>query len=126
MSTWKLKYPANAHAVLKFIKMIALMEFLPTGWFTDLLSAWFGIVKGDEDNIFENMGIMLLIGCTILIAVLALLPIGLLVLYNYKVYRVFRMVHRKIFYNTIIRYILTSSLKLMMASITTIIVTRWD
>ena len=54
MSTWKLKYPANAHAVLKFIKMIALMEFLPTGWFTVLLSDWFGIVKGDENNILRT------------------------------------------------------------------------
>jgi hypothetical protein len=105
MSKWKLNYPANALSVLNFIKMIALMEFLPTGWFTDLLSDWFGIVKGDKANIFENTGMVLLIGCTVLIAVLALLPVGLLVLYNYKVYRIFRMVHRKIFYNTFIRYI---------------------
>ena len=102
MPSWKLNYPPNALAVFNFIKMIALMEFMPTGWFTDLLSDWFGIVKGDEENIFENMGMMLLIGCIILIAVLTLIPIGICVLYNYKIYRIFRMVHRKIFYNTII------------------------
>ena len=82
MTRWKLNYSANALAVLNFIKMIALMEFLPTGWFTDLLSDWFCIVKGDEANIFESTGMMLLIGCTVLLAVLALLPIGLCVLYN--------------------------------------------
>jgi hypothetical protein len=54
MSAWKLNYPPNALAVLNFIKMIALLEFLPTGWLTDLLSDWFGIVKEDGENIFEN------------------------------------------------------------------------
>ncbi len=48
MSRWKLDYPANTLSVLKFIKTIALMEFMPTGWFTDILSDWFGIQKGDE------------------------------------------------------------------------------
>jgi hypothetical protein len=82
MARWKLNYPQNALAVLNFIRIITLMEFMPTGWFTDLLSDWFGIVKGDEENIFENMGMMLLIGCTVLLAVLTLLPIGLCVMYN--------------------------------------------
>ena len=106
MTRWKLNYPPNALATLNFIKMIALMEFLPTGWFTDTVSDWFGIQKGDESNIVENMGMMLLIGCTVLFTVFFMLAVGLLVLYNYKLYRVFRMVQRKIFYNTLIRYVL--------------------
>ena len=48
MSRWKLDYPGNTLSVLKFIKMIALMEFMPTGWFTDILSDWFGIQKEDD------------------------------------------------------------------------------
>jgi hypothetical protein len=106
MTKWKLNYPPNALAALNFIKMIALMEFLPTGWFTDILSDWFGIQKRDESNILENMGMMLLIGCTVLLAVSLMLVVSLVVLTNFKLYRAFRMVHRKVFYNTFIRYIL--------------------
>ena len=58
------------------------------------------------------MGMMLLIGCCVLLAVLAILTIGLLMLFNYKMYRIFRNLLRKIFYNTIIRYLLQSTLKL--------------
>jgi hypothetical protein len=123
MVRWKLNYPENAHTVLNFIKMVALMEFLPTSWFTDLLSDWFGIEKGDDSNIIENMGMMLLIGCSLLLAAVVMLSVGILVLYNYKVYRIFRMGHRKLCYNILIRYVLQSTLKLQIASMTTIILT---
>jgi hypothetical protein len=126
MSRWKLDYPANTLSVLKFIKTIALMEFMPTGWFTDILSDWFGIQKGDEQNIVENMGMMLLIGCCLLIAVLLTLVVGLLMLFNFKLYRLFRNLLRKVFYNTFIRYILQSTLKLQIASLTTMTLTEWD
>jgi hypothetical protein len=77
--------------------MIALMEFIPTEWFTDILSDWFGIQKGDDQNIVENMGMMLLIGCCVLFAVLLILVVGLLMLFNFKLYRIFRNLLRKVF-----------------------------
>ena len=126
MQRWKLDYPANTNSVLKFIKMIALMEFMPTGWFTDILSDWFGIQKGDDQNIVENMGMMLLIGCCVLFAVLLILVVGLLMLFNFKLYRIFRNLLRKVFYNTFIRYLLQSTLKLQIASLITITLTEWD
>ena len=126
MQRWKLDYPANTNSVLKFIKMIALMEFMPTGWFTDILSDWFGIQKGDDQNILENMGMMLLIGCCVLFAVLLILVVGLLMLFNFKLYRIFRNLLRKVFYNTFIRYLLQSTLKLQIASLITITLTEWD
>jgi hypothetical protein len=73
MSNWKLDFPANALSFLKLLKMIALMEFLSTDWFTDTLSKWFNIQIGSKDNIFENMGMMLLIGCCVLLVVILLL-----------------------------------------------------
>jgi hypothetical protein len=97
MARLKLNCPANAHTVLNFIKMVALMKLLPKGWFTDLLSEWFGIEKGVESNIIENMGMILLIGCSVLLAVLVMLAVDIWVLYNYKVYRIFIMVHRKLY-----------------------------
>ncbi len=126
MQRWKLDYPANTNSVLKFIKMIALMEFMPTEWFTDILSDWFGIQKGDDQNIVENMGMMLLIGCCVLFAVLLILIVGLLMLFNFKLYRIFRNLLRKVFYNTFIRYLLQSTLKLQIASLITITLTEWD
>ena len=126
MQRWKLDYPANTNSVLKFIKMIALMEFMPTEWFTDILSDWFGIQKGDDQNIVENMGMMLLIGCCVLFAVLLILVVGLLMLFNFKLYRIFRNLLRKVFYNTFIRYLLQSTLKLQIASLITITLTEWD
>ena len=126
MQRWKIDYPANTNSVLKFIKMIALMEFMPTEWFTDILSDWFGIQKGDDQNILENMGMMLLIGCCVLFAVLLILVVGLLMLFNFKLYRIFRNLLRKVFYNTFIRYLLQSTLKLQIASLITITLTEWD
>ena len=126
MQRWKLDYPANTNSVLKFIKMIALIEFMPTEWFTDILSDWFGIQKGDDQNILENMGMMLLIGCCVLFAVLLILVVGLLMLFNFKLYRIFRNLLRKVFYNTFIRYLLQSTLKLQIASLITITLTEWD
>ena len=106
--------------------MIALMEFMPTEWFTDILSDWFGIQQGNEQNIVENMGMMLLIGCCVLFAVLLILVVGLLMLFNFKLYRIFRNLLRKVFYNTFIRYLLQSTLKLQIASLMTITLTEWD
>ena len=106
--------------------MIALMEFMPTEWFTDIFSDWFGIQKGNEQNIVENMGMMLLIGCCVLFAVLLILVVGLLMLFNFKLYRIFRNLLRKVFYNTFIRYLLQSTLKLQIASLITITLTEWD
>jgi hypothetical protein len=72
------------------------------------------------------MGMMLLIGCCLLIAVLLILVVGLLTLFNFKLYRLFRNLLRKVFYNTFIRYILQSTLKLQIASLTTMTLTEWD
>jgi hypothetical protein len=73
MSNWKLDFPPIALSFLKLLKMIALMEFFSTAWFTDTLSKWFNIQIGSKDNIFENMGMMLLIGCCVLLVIILLL-----------------------------------------------------
>jgi hypothetical protein len=72
------------------------------------------------------MGMMLLIGCTVLLAVSLMIVAGLMVLFNYKMYRAFRIAHQKVFYNTFIRYVFQSTLKMQIASITTITLKTWD
>ena len=69
---------------------------------------------------------MLLIGCTVLLAVVLMLLTAIIVLCNYKLYRLFRIAQSKIFYNTFIRYLFQSTLKMQIASITTITLVAWD
>ena len=92
--------------------MIALMEFLPTNWFTDILSKWFGIKTGSKDNILENMGMMLLIGCCVAVVVVVVAVSSVLMMLNYKIYKAFKMIFAMIFFNAFIRYVLQSTLKL--------------
>ena len=120
ITKWKLDFPVNALNVLEYIKMIALMEFIPTTWFTNTLSNWFGLQIGSQDNILENMGMMLLIGCCVAALVLVVGVSSLLMMLNYKIYKVIRKVLSMIMYNTFIRYILQSILKLQIGSLTTI------
>ena len=112
ITKWKLDFPANALSVMQFIKMIALMEFLPTNWFTDILSKWFGIKTGSKDNILENMGMMLLIVCSVAVVVVVVAVSSVLMMLNYKIYKAFKMIFAMIFFNAFIRYVLQSTLKL--------------
>jgi hypothetical protein len=70
--------------------MIALLEFIPTNWFTDLLSKWFGIEIGSKENIVENMGMMLLIGCTIAVVVVVAALSSIAAMKSYKIYKILR------------------------------------
>jgi hypothetical protein len=88
MTLWKLDFPANALEILKLIKMIALMEFLTINWFTNALSKWFGIEINSKDNLIENMGMMLLIGCSVLVVILILVIASVLACCSYKIYKV--------------------------------------
>jgi hypothetical protein len=66
------------------------------------------------------MGMMLLIGCCVAALVLVVGVSSLLMMLNYKIYKVIRKVLSMIMYNTFIRYILQSILKLQIGSLTTI------
>ena len=44
---WKLSYPQNVTSFLTAVKVIALLEFLPTEWLTDTVSEWFGLSECD-------------------------------------------------------------------------------
>ena len=83
--------------------------------------------KDGQTNIVENMGIMLVIGVGIVVVVLALLLVGYFVSGKYERYELFRRrVWIAIFYNTFLRYIMCSTLKLQVAALTTILITEWE
>ena len=46
---WQVSIPYKAEAFLKYIKLLALMEFIPSAWFTDKVSEWLGIQCEQDD-----------------------------------------------------------------------------
>lgn len=103
---WKLNIPLNALAVLQQLKAIALMEFIPTKQITSTISGWFSMDPDDDSNIFNGMGLMLLIALLILVLVVALSVISYFVRNNYSTYKTYRGIRETIFYNAFIRYML--------------------
>ena len=45
---WELNYTYDVESFLKSARSLALMEFLPTEWFTDSLSDWFNLNSCDD------------------------------------------------------------------------------
>ena len=74
-----------------------------------------------KTNIIENMGVMLLIAFMILVVILVLGLLRFLIFTDYRIYRVYMVIKQRIFYNTIFRYIMQSTLKLQIAASDTIV-----
>jgi hypothetical protein len=72
MQRWNIQMPDLTNAVLKFIKNIALLEFVPTEKITGKISTWFGLDPDDSNGIFNNLGVMLVIGAGLIIIVILL------------------------------------------------------
>jgi hypothetical protein len=121
MQLWAIELPSNAQAVMKFLKSIALLEFIPTAQITSSISAWLGLDPTDESNIVNQNGIMLVIGLAI-VAVIILLGVAsyFITQASYSCYRRYRQVKGMIFYNTFLRFILQSNLKMGIAAATTL------
>ena len=50
MLLWQISIPYKAEAFLKYIKLLALMEFVPSAWLTDTISEWLSIECEEEDE----------------------------------------------------------------------------
>ena len=108
MLLWQVSIPYKAEAFLKYIKLLALMEFVPSEWLTDSISKVLGITCEEEDrtcdehidesdrtglsklgttNIVTNMGIMLLVLVVILIFVIIILLLKYCMYNDYRMYR---------------------------------------
>ena len=100
------------------------MEFIPVDSIKDWLSDKLGLDKLSPGNIVNNMGVMLILGGGLLALVAVLGFLWLLTLCRYSWYKTFRNLKSKIFYNSFIRYLLTSILKLMTAAATSLMLTE--
>ncbi len=47
MQLWAIDLPDNALTVMKFLKSIALLEFIPTEQITNTISGWLGLDSAD-------------------------------------------------------------------------------
>ncbi len=126
MTQWGLNFPLNALAVLKYLKSIALMEFIPTHQITTKISGWLGLDSTDPNNIVSNMGIMLVIAIGLLMVIVALGLASCFVNKNYKFYKKYQDIKGVLYYNVFIRYLLQSCLKLGIAAGTTLTTTKYS
>ena len=137
MLLWQISIPYKAEAFLKYIKLLALMEFIPFEWLTDSITDLIGIECDSEveqcsetpddaekqglsklgsSNVVKNMGIMLLVAVAILIVLIVVLLSQSCVRRDHRLLKVYLMIKKRLFWNTFIRYVLQSELKLLISA----------
>ena len=113
MLLWQISIPYKAESFLKYIKLLALMEFIPSAWLTDAISEALDIEceEGDEacveaideeertglaklgsTNLVSNMGIMLLVLLSIVLFVVFLFLSRICMYSDYRIYRAYKLV----------------------------------
>lgn len=83
-----------------------------------------GIARVGSDSLVDNMGAMLALGVAILIVLIVLCLLSLCVKRSPRAQRIYTAIKKKLFYNTFLRYVLQSSLKLQIAACTTMFYSR--
>ena len=124
---WNVSIPPNATLAIRTFRSIALGEFIPFHWLTDPLKESFMTSEEEESNGIKgedeqsastlgNMGVMLVI--LILILVLATVTIIFVKVCKQgsKIHNLFRTAKNKIFWNTILRFILQSYLTIALGT----------
>ena len=101
---------------LKTFRTIALGEFIPYEWLTtplkEMLKSDEGAENTDEkSNVLANMGVMLVILVAIIFVIVLLLLFICLCKRSPKILNIFQKIKAKIFWNSILRFILQSYLK---------------
>ena len=116
---WNVIIPPNADMAIETLRVIALGEFIPYHWLTDPITEHFqkdedeGAENQDQDgesensnNILSNMGVMLLILCIIVILAITIILCSKICKRGSKIHDAFLKIKGKIFWNSIIRFIL--------------------
>ena len=130
MLRWNIDLPMITHNCLKSLKMLVLFEFIPTESIVSWIKGKVGIEnsRSDVKSIDSNKEFevdLLKDGTIIIMGALALVVIGIILLMSkcdsliysdYRVYKTYMTIRRKIFYNSIIRYFYTGAMKLQMTA----------
>lgn len=147
MQMWLISLPLTTQIVLSQLKSLALLEFIPTDWFKNLLKKLLtgddpaaecdgtcaeavekedsvlneesGIDRVGSSSLLDNMGVMLLLGVLLVTLVLLLVLIRFCRRRAFceKLYLAFK---KKMCYNFFFRYVMQSTLKLQIGACTVI------
>ena len=132
MIMWQIRLPHTSRIIITELKSLAFMEFIPTEWFKQNIRSSLGIEESpvtqcsEEDAICEesgsarlgstdlvdNMGAMLLVAVALVLALVLLVVLGLLCRKSEKGKKCYLEIKKNLLYNSILRYMLQSSLKL--------------
>ena len=110
--------------VLEALRTIALGEFIPFNWLTDPIEEKLNMTK--DSKIFTNMGSVFLV---LLLMIILLLVIALLLRAcrrSPKVHNLALKLKRKLFWNSMLRSILTGYLKLSFSSLAAVAVLNFS
>ena len=109
---WKVRIPGNATIAIKTFRKIALGEFIESEWITDPIKDM--TMSEDEEgnqSVLANMGVNLVFG----VILLALIVLVVVLVRTSKpgscINNLFVKVKSKLFWNSVIRFILQSYLK---------------
>ena len=130
MLRWKIDLPLLTLNCFNSFKMLVLFEFIPTDIVSDWIKKKLGIHSSgiqaksiDENNKQEldvlKDGTILFAGVLILLVIVVLLILNrcnALVYKDYRIFKIYMTIRRKIFHNSIIRYFYTGAIKLQVTA----------
>ena len=132
MILWQIRLPKTTKILIGELRSLAFLEFIPSEWFKKVLRGIFGVEKPESQcrddeaaicegqgsealgssDLIENTGSMLFIAFAVLLIFLLLGLLGLAAKKYDKVRSLFKTIKKKLLYNSILRYVLQSTLKL--------------
>jgi hypothetical protein len=117
--------PSKTDIFLKSLKSLALMEFLPTDKFADLVKSTLGIKQEckegcdqkefeivEKESMINKLAVLLIIGLIIVVLSALVLILRFCVKACPKINRCYQAIKQSLFYGTLIRYILLGTLKM--------------
>lgn len=128
MREWNIYLPGKATTFIKELRKLALLEFIPLKWFQDSVKSVFGMQTESSDtdsdsctelssdlcgkSLLDNLGAMPLIALAILLLI-GLMMLSKWLARKYAAFgRFYLSLKRKIFFNSLIRFVLQSTLKM--------------
>ena len=133
MREWQIYLPPKAASFIKELRNLALLEFIPLKWFQNSVKTLFGMPIEDEEaescaaqsnpcgkSLVDNLGAMPLIALIILLCIGLMLLTRCLARKSARIGKLCAYLKRKLFYNTLLRYVLQSTLKMQFAALAVI------
>ena len=118
---WNIVIPPNAIMAIETFRTIALGEFIPYEWLTGPLSEPFKAgEEGDENarsSVIGNMGVMLVILSFIVVLAILITICVKCCKPGSKLHTLFGKIKAKIFWNSVLRFILQSYLKIAIGTL---------